>query len=329
MNQDQFVARRQEQWQELGHILDEVGREGLRQLPPLTVQRVGRLYRQTASDLAYARTYFPNSPTGEYLNLLVARAHSLVYAEEPRRLRRLWRFLAAELPGAVRAAWRPLLLAAAFMLAGGLLGFFAILNDPNLAEAFVPEQFREFVAAPRSGEIFPVGGRPLIGTLIMLNNIWVGILAYALGITLGLGTALVLLQNGLIIGALAGQFYRAGLSYAFWSLIVPHGVVELLAIFLCGAAGLSMGWSIVTPGELTRRAALARAARQALRLLAGAVPFFVVAAAIEGWVTPMTSLSAGGKYLVGGVTGLLALAYWALPGRHPKSAPGPSAVGTD
>ncbi|WP_273379012.1 stage II sporulation protein M [Symbiobacterium thermophilum] len=321
MNQDQFVARRQEAWQELAGILAAAERRGPRRLSLEQVERLGLLYRRAASDLAYARTYFPNGQATAYLNQLVSRAHNLIYAEEPQRLRSLWRLFAHTVPATVRGAWRPLLLSAVLMGLGGLVGFFAILSDPNLAEALVPPELRHHEATAPDGDIFPVQFRSLIGTAILINNVRVGVMAFGLGITLGVGTALVLLYNGLIVGALAAHYFRAGLSFSFWALILPHGVLELMALFLAGAAGFCLGWPLVAPGRLTRGAAFRSGARRAGILILGSLPLFVVAAAIEGFITPMGSLSEWGKYGVALVTGALGVAYWALGGRRAAGAP--------
>lgn len=324
MNQDQFIARRQPQWKQLAEILAQAQRQGAKKLPLEQVERLGRLYRQTASDLAYARTYFPHSQTVTYLNQLVSQAHNAIYAEEPQRLKRLWRFFAADVPRAVREAWKPLALSTAMMILGGLVGFFAILYDPNLAEALVPDQFREFVVQDRSGEPWPVEVRSLFGAMILLNNVRVCLLSFGLGFTLGVGTAVVLFYNGLIVGSLAAHFFRAGLSFSFWALILPHGMLELMAIFLSGAAGFVLGWPLVNPGERTRLEAFSAGARRAVVLMMGALPFLAIAAAIEGFVTPMESLPEAGKYAVAGVTFLLGLGYWLLPGRaRVKVSPAP------
>lgn len=315
MNQDQFIARRQPFWQQLAALLDAAQRTGVRRLESERVRDLGRLYRQAASDLAYARTYFPGSTTGQYLNQLVTRAHSLVYAEEPQRWRNLLRFLGQDLPRAVRQHWRPLLLAIACMAAGAIIGFFAVLHDPNLAEALVPASVLQHTGQTPD-HTFPVTERALIGTQILLNNVWVSVLSFGLGFTLGIGTAVVLFTNGVMLGSLFAVFFSKGNSYPFWALIVPHGALELTAIFLCGAAGFVLGWPIIAPGDLTRTQALAHGARAAIKLVAGAIPLLIIAATIEGFVTPMTSLPESGKYAVGLVTGVLAWTWFVRGGRQ-------------
>lgn len=322
MNQDQFVARRQAAWRELADILSVAQQRGPRRLSLHQVERLGLLYRRAASDLAYARTYFPGGQVAGYLNQLVTRAHNVIYAEEPQRLRSLWRLFARTVPATVRGAWRPLLLSAGLMTLGGLVGFFAILFDPNLAEALVPAEMRVHEPGVQEGDIIPVEFRSFFGSYILVNNVWVALQALGYGITLGIGTAVVLFYNGVIIGALAAHYFRAGLSFSFWALILPHGVLELMAIFLAGAAGFCLGWPLVAPGRLSRRAAFTAGARRAAILLLGSLPFFLVAAAIEGFITPEGGLSEWGKYGVAAVTGALGLAYWLLAGRSAPEAGG-------
>jgi len=315
MNQDQFVARRRAQWQELSEILQEMQRRGPRRLSLEQAQRLGSLYRRTASDLAYARTYFPGTQAVDYLNQLVAQAHTLVYAEEPQRMKALARFFWHDVPRTIRAHWRHLALSAALMLVGGLVGFLAVLHDPNLAEALVPEQVLSTMVSPQDRYNMPVQFRGAIGTAIMLNNIKVGVLAFGLGVTLAIGTGLVLFYNGVIIGAVVAQSVLLGDTYSLWAFLLTHGALELMAIALCGAAGFAIGWTIVHPGELPRGEAVARGARQDVTMVMGSLLFFVVAAALESFVTPRLDISDAGKYLIALGTGTAGLAYWLLPGR--------------
>ncbi len=318
MNQDQFVARRQSQWRELAQILDQMQGRGTRRLPLEMAQRLGRLYRQTASDLAYARTYYPGTDTVHYLNHLVARAHSMIYAEEPQRLRALARFFWREVPEAVRASWRWVLLAFALFALGAVVGYIGVLYDPNLAEAFVPEAVLEYIISPQARYATPMEVRAVSGTAILLNNVKVSVFAFGLGITLGLGTGAVLFYNGAIVGAVLAQAVQTGHTYSLWAHLLTHGTLELMAIFLCGGAGFVIGWSIVDPGDLPRREAVPVAARRAVKLVMGGVLFLILAATLEGWITPEPAISDEVKFLIAAITGLLALAYFTYGGRDRK-----------
>jgi uncharacterized membrane protein SpoIIM required for sporulation len=132
----------------------------------------------------------------------------------------------------------------------------------------------------------------------------------------------VLLFNALMIGGLAGHFANHGLSYPFWSFILPHGVLEILSILIAGAAGLRLGLSLAMPGRLSRGASLRAGAREALLLVLGTIPMFIVAALIESFVTP-TYAPAGLKLAVGLLAGATAAAYLALVGRGTREATDP------
>lgn len=308
MNQEQYINEKRPVWEELEGILARIDRGGLRALTPGELRRLGELYRRTASHLAYAKVHFPGSRTSYYLNQLVARAHSRVYLTAPAGARDILAFFKDIVPQVFRRASVPIGLAAVVFLLGSIAGFVAIALDPNLAEALVPENIRNFTAQAREGEIFPEPLRPLISSLILVNNVKVGVLAFGLGVTLGLGTAYVLFYNGLLLGALAAHFHAKGLAVPFWSLILPHGVLELLAIFVTGGAGFLLGWALVDPGHYSRRDALILRGRQAIILVVGSVPFFLVAAVIEGFITPL-GISPWAKLGFAALTGLAALVY--------------------
>lgn len=316
MNQDQFAARRQKDWQALSSVLGQLQGRGARRLLPEQVAEVGRLYRQTASDLAYARTYFPGSSTVGYLNQLVSQAHAILYAEEPQRIRSFLRFYWYTVPQMIRRHWRAVLLSFLILAGGMAVGCFATLNDPDLAQALVPEQILERVVSPEERYEMAVEERPVIGTQILLNNVRVSVLAFGLGITLGIGTVVSLFYNGLIVGSVLAHSVWQGNMKSLWAHLMAHGSLELMAIFLCGAAGLVLGWSIVAPGDRPRSESVTRGGREAVVLVMGAIPFLIIAAIIESQVTPARGLTVGAKYGVAVLTGLAGLAYWVLAGRR-------------
>lgn len=282
-------------------------RRGRRRLPAEAAE-TATLYRQAASDLAEARRSQPDLSTTQYLNNLVMRAHHRLYRPAHGDLRGAWRFLREGFPALVAQYRRVFLLAVALTVLGAAIGFAAVSWDPNLAEALVPQQMRDETAKPLTGELASMGSSPMISTSIMTNNIKVGVLAFGLGLTFGIGTTYILLLNGLMLGALGAVYFRAGLSVAFWATILPHGVIELTAIFLSGAAGFVLAGALIRPGTLPRRQALARAGRDAVGLALGTIPMYVVAGIIEGFVTPR-AIPHWWKLAVAALTGVVMLPY--------------------
>jgi uncharacterized membrane protein SpoIIM required for sporulation len=153
----------------------------------------------------------------------------------------------------------------------------------------------------------------------MTNNIQVTFIAFAGGITFGLFTLYVLFMNGILLGSVAGVSHLYDFSDNLWGFVAAHGVVELSVIFIAGGAGLQLGWSILRPGLLTRRAALVVAARRAVQLLFGCVPLLVLAGLIEGFVSPSDVLPLWFKLFVSFSSGVLLYSYLLLAGRTPAS----------
>lgn len=319
------VSAAQTRWLRLEELLRRP-RRGRRRLTPDEAAELARLYRQVASDLAAARRAGPDSSAAQYLNDLAMRAHSRLYAPRRTNLLAGWQFLKEQYPALIAQYRRGILLATLLFFGGTVIGFAAVTWDPNLAEALVPAQFREAVARPLDGELATFGSSPILSTQILTNNIKVGILAFGLGLTFGVGTTYVLLYNGVMLGGLAAVYHKADLAIPFWATILPHGVIELTAIFISGAAGFVLAGALIRPGVLTRRRSLARAAPAALGLVLGTIPMYVVAGFIEGFITPR-DISHGAKLWFSLATGIVMIPYlWRW--RRATTPPAPSPPGT-
>jgi uncharacterized membrane protein SpoIIM required for sporulation len=162
-------------------------------------------------------------------------------------------------------------------------------------------------------------GSAALSALIFQNNVQVAFLAFALGITFGIGTIWVITTNAVFIGLLAGGFQAAGQGWTFWSLVLPHGFLELTAICIAGGAGLRVGWSMIDPGDRPRVTALGEEARDAVLLIVGVIPAFAVAAVIEGFVTGHTGAPLV-EVLIGAAVMVAYLALLLFPQREPGSA---------
>lgn len=325
MEEREFIAGSRESWERLDAATGEAAGQGIAKLGPDVLKRMHEDYRRTAADLAYAQTHYPGSRTTAYLNSLVARAHAGLYGAAPRRLAAAWAFLASGYPRLVRTHAGPVLLAAALLFGGVLLGFLLAYTNWPLARTFVPEALREGVGdrlergSAADGLVTDLA--PLLSAGITANNVQVALVAFAGGMTAGVLTGWSMLQNGLLLGALAGAASKAGEAFAFWALIVPHGSLELPAIVLAGGSGLMIARSILFPGDLPRASSLRRGASEAVRVVLGSLPLFVLAGLVEGFFTP-SAVDPVWKLLVGAALTGAFVAYIALAGRDEAPARG-------
>ena len=301
MRAERFVAQHRAGWKRLNELVDRAQKSRLSSLSDDELHEIGTLYRRAASDLARAQTRYATTDAGRELvrslNDLVLRAHTQVYSAPPARPLRALNFLLYGFPAAYRRNWKVIALASALLYGPALMAYLAVLVNSDLATMFVPEGAIKAVQERAQQKIITGwGGRnefegllssPGISSYIMANNIRVSINAVALGITGGVGTALALIFNGMMLGGLAGVATEHHVDLLFWAVILPHGIIELSAIALAGGAGFLLARAIFAPGDLPRRDALKLAGGEAVRLLSGVVLLLVIAGIIEGFITPL------------------------------------------
>jgi uncharacterized membrane protein SpoIIM required for sporulation len=308
-----FIESRRPRWEKLETTIRslERGRLSASELIELT-----RLYREATADLARLQT-FQNQESLEdelktYLNHLVARAYSQIYRSSPPRMASLWRFLRSGFPAAFRETLLWTLLALGLFTLGLVYGFITAISDTSFVALIVPPQLIQQVEGGTVWFDSILAVKPLASSLIMTNNISVSFLAFAMGMTFGLGTLYLMVFNGLMVGTLAGLCYTHGLSVPFWSFVLPHGVIELTAIFIAGGAGFLLGGALLFPGDLPRKDALLKRARQAGRLILGCVPLLVIAGIVEAFFSPI-HVDPGLKFGMAGILLALLLCYLLLP----------------
>jgi uncharacterized membrane protein SpoIIM required for sporulation len=306
MNLNAFVTERTPVWEaletQLAHAKGRAGRLGAE-----GVLELGGNYRATVADLALARRRYPGDPVIGYLERLVLAGRQAIYSER-RRGGSLRSFMA-------RDYWR-LVVGRPGVLALSLLALFApcliaaiwALHDPGAALGLVPGRFKA-AADPHVRHFAPgAATQAALAGSIFTNNIEVTFLAFAGGLTLGVGTLVVLAYNGVLLGVLAGLTLQIGSFPVFIRYVVPHGLLELSCIAVAGAAGLRLAWAVIDPGTLPRGRSLRAQARPAVMLVLGTAPFLVVAGLTEGFITPR-GLPLGAALAVG--LGLGAT-YWLL-----------------
>ena len=279
---------------------------------------MGRLYRATTSDLAYAQGRDFDSALVEFLNRAVARAHAHVYARAPvSGLRRIVAFYTNVFPNEFRRSFAYFVLCTAITLACAVVSYVLVRNQPPDAYALLPHYFvPDHIRKSLHDSNFAVdpGFAPAMSAMIITNNIKVAIIAFAGSVTLGALTVYIITTNGLMLGALGALFTNAGFGSDYWATIAPHGVIELTAIQIAGAAGLLIAAAIVYPGRMRRRDLIAANARRAGTLIVGVASMLAVAGTIEGFISPLR-LPETTRITIGMTTALLLFCYFSFAGR--------------
>jgi uncharacterized membrane protein SpoIIM required for sporulation len=314
MTLDAFIAERQARWAELEAAIKTAKRGRIRTQSASDIERFGLLLRQASSDLAIARRDHPDAPATEYLNTLCARAHPLLYRGTPMRLGSIWSFFGTALPRSFRAAGPYIAISLGLMLIGFIAGWVAVDVRPDLRASLLPPSLFDEMARGQIGTGVP--DAPFAAAFIIQNNVRVALICFAGGVFLGIPTAFVLLTNGWMLGTVAAAVHLGGYDVQFWSLIVPHGVLELSVIVISGGTGLMLGDAILRPGELRRGESLARVAVRAILLALGAASLLVIAGTLEAFVSP-SALPAAVKLAVGATVGVLLYSWLLLAGRGP------------
>ncbi|MBI5954288.1 MAG: stage II sporulation protein M [Chloroflexi bacterium] len=321
MNPDEFYQSRRQEWELLSNLVEN-GRNDIHRLSPQDIEKLASLHRAASSDLALAKRDFPRHRITQYLNQLVARTHGVLYQGEPLAWNRIRSFALVGFPQLFRETLLFTLAAFLIFTIPAVVSGFHVAVSPSTARWYLPAGMQDVIPMIEDKELWtdiPIDERPFVSAFIMQNNIRVSILAFGSGLTGGILTFWILVQNGLILGGLLGLTTYHGIGFDLATFVIGHGVIELSVIFMAGGSGLMLGWALLRPGLMRRRDALALAAQKSVRLLGGAIPWLVVAGTIEGFISPSETIPWPVKWAVGIGSGILFYGYLFLFGREKKT----------
>lgn len=299
MDVDRYITDHEPAWAELAALTRRTGRltRGQR-LSRTEVERLVQLYQRTSAHLSYCRTTFGDIALTRRLTMLVGDARASVYGPGDRTRNVVRRFFSVTFPGRVWESRRFVAIAAFLTFAPALyVGTWLTFSAAAVADQ-APDYVREAYISDDFESYYSSAPAAQFSTEVLINNIQVSFFAYAAGIFAGVGTAAILVMNGLVLGEAGGLFHAAGEAPKFWGLILPHGLLELTAIVIAGGAGLRIGWAMIAPGDRTRGSAVAEAGRRSVPVVLGLTVVFIVAGLIEGFVTP-SDLPTGARVAIG------------------------------
>ena len=309
MDLDAYVASHAAQWSRLEQLVARG-----RRLAGSEVDELVELYQRTATHLSVVQGA-GDPALAARLSALVARARSAVAGVRQPLWRDAVRLLQVDFPAVVyrtRRWWLGSALASVLVaLASGSWiathpGVRAALVDPQQARRLVD---RDFASYYRSAPAQDFAAR------VWTNNAEIAAACILLGVLLGLPVVYVLLQNAVNVGFAGGLLASYGKLGLFFSLILPHGILELTAVFVAAGLGLKLGWTVVDPGRRTRSDALAQEGRALVTGALGLTVVLFVSGLVEAFVTP-SALPAWARIGTGVVVEALFLLWVFGPGRR-------------
>lgn len=282
MREALFVKQNSAKWQKF---------ENLQTASP---DELANYFIEITDDLAYSKTFFPNSKTTLYLNGLASRFHQSIYRNKRESSSRFINFWKLELPALFKKNDRKLLYSLIFFLVACLIGAVSARYDHRFLNLILGDSYvamtNENIAKGDPFAVYKKDGELQMFIRIAVNNIRVAFLAFVSGILFSVGTVFILIKNGIMVGSFEYFFFSKGLGIESILVIWIHGTLEIAAIIIAGGAGLVLGNSLLFPGTFHRLDSVKRGAKEGLKICLGAAPIFFLAAILEGYVTRHTSM---------------------------------------
>jgi len=315
MNRSEFIKERKDTWIELGLLINKTKYSSVSTDENFLLKLI-RNYRKTLADLSIARTFFKNDPLLKELNILICNTLNFLGINYHSNRNRIIKFYNQSLPKAILNIRFFFFISVAIFMSSALFGFFITYIDSFFANALIGDQYvymtLDNIQKGVPFDVYQSKFQYIMSSYILANNIKVSFLAFASGIFYGVGTMLLLIFNGLMLGSVAAIFFNFNLGGDFIATVMVHGTLELFAIMVAGGAGLKLGQSIFKPGKQTRLEALGSFGKEAFIIVIAMVPVLIIAGFLEGYVTPL-NLSINIRLLIIGLSSLLLAAYVMLP----------------
>jgi len=286
MREVAFLRKNADKWKEFEQLLKDFSNDD--------PDKLADLYIELSADLAYAQANYPGSKTEEYLNQLSVAVHNEIYRSRKEETGRIITFWTREIPQLFASKQRELLYSfIIFSLAIGI-GILSSMNDPSFVRFIMGDAYVNMtISNIDEGDplaVYKKAEEMDMFFAITVNNVRVSFYAFASGLLTSIGVGMVLLNNGVMVGAFLHFFAQYDLIGEALRVIFIHGTLELSAIVIAGAAGFVVGNGFLFPGTYSRKDSFIKAGREGLKMIIGLVPVFVAAGLLESFVTRYTGM---------------------------------------
>ena len=256
--------------------------------------KLADLFIELTDDLSYSRTFYPGSKTTQYLNSLAAKIHQSIYKSKKERKERFILFWKYEAPLIFYKRKKEILISFTIFVMAMLIGIISSAGDSGFVRLIMGDSYVNMTLENiDKGDPMAVykqmnGIDMFLG--ITFNNIRVSFIAFMFGLLISFGTVWILLSNGIMLGAFQYFFHIHGLLLESVLVIWIHGTLEISSIIIAGAAGITLGNSILFPGTYSRRQSFMIGAKDGMKMIVSLIPIFITAGFLEAFVTRHTGM---------------------------------------
>jgi uncharacterized membrane protein SpoIIM required for sporulation len=276
-----FIKRNAGKWKKYQHE------------PARTAEETAERFTVLIDDLSYAKTFYPRSKVTIWINGITASIYQNIYRNKKEKYSRIFYFWKYELPFLFRKYHRIFLFTACLFIITVLLGYFASKENPDFVRGILGDSYVDMTEENISkGDPFGVYRTDNPFSMFMtiaFNNIRVAFVAFLGGLPAGLGTFYILWENGIILGSFHQIFFSSGLGVESVLVIWIHGTIEICSIVIAGTAGFILANGMLFPGTYSRMRSFKSAARDAVKIMITLIPFFIIAAFFESYITHLMS----------------------------------------
>ena len=249
-------------------------------------------YTEITTDLSFSRSHYPASRITIFLNNLASALHNQLYKNKKEQLSRIATFWTQEIPDVMYQSRKELLYSFLIFIISAGIGIISAMNDDSfvrliLGNGYVDMTLRN-IENGNPMAVYDSSSAITMFISITFNNIRVSFIVFVFGIFTGFGTGIILLRNGIMLGAFQAFFFQHGVGYESMLAIWQHGTLEISAIVIAGAAGLALGNGWLFPGTYSRGYAFKQSAKRGLKIIIGLIPIFITAGFIESYLTRHT-----------------------------------------
>lgn len=284
MDMDAFTSVHRPQWERLNTLARK------RRLSGNESDELLQLYQSVSGHLSLIRSVTAESALSASLSAILATARTRFTGARSNIFVDIARFFVIALPAAFyRIRWLTLIIGAVFI---AIASFFAlwVTGNPDVQAALGTDAELQQLVNHDFVNYYSENPAASFAGAVWTNNAWIAAQCVAFGIT-GIFVPYQIFMNAENVGMTAGAMFAYGKGDVFFSYILPHGLMELTAIFIAAAAGLRIFWAWVSPGPRTRLDSLALEGRSLMTVALGLVLVLLVSGLVEGFVTPSPLLS--------------------------------------